>query len=391
MIALLRDAAWLTRPRVVAYGAAYAAVALFIIGDMLTRVAGWREHPPVDVDYLSFHAAAVLAREGEAPAVWDAARHAAAQAALQGGTAGRFYAFFYPPFFLLICLPLAWLPPFGGFLAWGAATGAAAAAAMRRWNGFGTPALAAIAMLAPAAILNLVSGQNGFLTLALLAGAGLALDRRPVLAGALLATLAYKPQLGLLVIPALIAARRWRALGAAVAAGLAWMAATLAAFGSEVWIAFLQRLPDAGEAMASGALATWKLQSVAAMARTLGLPPGLASLLQVGVAAAVLLLLVQRLRLRPGGQAEVAAIAAGAPLVTPFVLTYDLVILLIPAAWLVAQARQSGWRPWEKAALAAAWALPGLSILLGIAGSVSLGPLAALPILAAVLRRLRGG
>ncbi len=117
MTALLREAAWITPERLRAYGLGYALVALAVLGTMLPFMAGWREAPPVDVDYLSFHAASSLALGGEPAAAWNRDLHAAAQTALQGRP-GRYYAFFYPPFFLLICLPLALLPLFAGFLAW---------------------------------------------------------------------------------------------------------------------------------------------------------------------------------------------------------------------------------------------------------------------------------
>ena len=387
MTAMLREAAWITPERLRAYGLGYALVALAVLGTMLPFMAGWRDAPPVDVDYLSFHAASSLALGGEPAAAWNRDLHAAAQTALQGRP-GRYYAFFYPPFFLLICLPLALLPLFAGFLAWVVATGAACWAALRAYGGFDRAVPALLAVLSPAAVLNMVHGQNAFLTTALLAAAGIALDRRPALAGAAFAALAFKPQLGLLVIPALLATRRWAALGWAAGWGLAWVAATLVAFGPEAWRAFLARLPDATGAMASGELATWKLQSVLAMARTFGLPEGAATLAQGAVTVTVVALVAWALRIRPGGRAEVAAIAAGARLVTPFVLSYDFVLLLIPTGWLLMDARRTGWRAWEKAGVAVAWLMPGVSLGVGIGFGISLGPVAAAVLLAFVLRRV---
>lgn len=384
----LRHATWLTPARVRAYGLAYAVFALWIAWNTVVVLLGGRDMPPGDADFLSFHAAARLALAGEPAAAWDRAAHALAQTAAQGAP-GRYYAFFYPPTYLLICLPLGLLPLLPAFAAWVAATGAALWAALRAWlPGAGRMTLL-LALLAPAVVINALHGQNGFLTAALLAAAGLALDRRPALAGAALATLAFKPQLGLLVIPALLAARRWAALGWAVAAGLAWIAASLLAFGPEAWRAFLARLPDAGAAMASGELDAWKLQSAQAMAITFGAPRPVATLVQVALAAAAVGAVAWALRRRPGGRAEIAAVAAGAPLVTPFVQTYDMVVLLLPIAFLLAEARRGGGLPWERAGIAAAWLLPGVSLGLGMTAGLSLGPLAAMILLALVLRRLR--
>ncbi len=384
----LRDAPWLNAERVRAYGAAYLILALYILGDTLVDLLGWRGGPPGDADFLSFHAASRLALGGQAPAAWDRAAHALAQTASQG-TPGRYFAFFYPPTYLLLCLPLGLLPLLPAMLAWVVATGAAFFVLLRAWlPGAGVVALV-LAVMAPASVLNAVHGQNAFLTGALLAVAGLAMDRRPGLAGLALATLAFKPQLGLLVIPALLAARRWAVLGWASAAGLAWLLVSWLAFGTAAWQAFLARLPDAGAAMASGELATWQLQSVLAMARTLGLGVVAAQVLQGAVAVAVVLAVVWALRSRPGGRAEVAAVAAGAPLVTPFVLSYDMLVLLIPTAFLLAQARRGGFSPWEKAGVALAWLLPGMSLGFGIGAGLSFGALAPAILVVLVLRRIR--
>ncbi|HWT09292.1 MAG TPA: glycosyltransferase family 87 protein [Roseomonas sp.] len=383
----MRDGTWMNAERLRAYGLGYVLAALAAIGSALPYILGWRDAPPADIDYLSFHAASALAQAGEAASVWNRDLHAAVQTALQGRP-GRYYAFFYPPFYLLVCLPLALLPLLPGLFAWLAATGAACWAALRRWGGFDRPILVLLAVLSPASVLNMLHGQNGYLTTALLAAAGLWIDRRPGWAGAALATLAFKPQLGLLVLPVLVATRRWAVLGWAALAGLGWVAATLLILGPAVWPAFLARLPDAGAALASGALDMWKLQSVLAMAATLGLPRGLAGALQAVVTVGVIAVTAWALRRRPGGRAEMAAIAAGAPLVTPFVLSYDLVVLLIPTAWLLAEAKQGGFRAWEKTGIALAWLLPLAGFITGTMAGVSVAAPAGGVLLALVLRRL---
>ena len=384
----LRDAPWLTAQRLRLYGLAYAAFALALTGETVAILLGWRGHPPGDADFQSFHVAARMALDGQAAQVWDAAAHAARQVEWQGPRT-RIYAFFYPPPYLLICLPLGLAPLLPAFAAWVLATGAACFAALRAWLPGAGPMALLLAVLAPASVLNAVHGQNAFLSTALLAAAGLALDRRPALAGVALATLAFKPQLGLLVIPALVAARRRRVLGAAIAAGLAWAVAAWLAFGADAWLAFFERLSDAGAAMGGASVAIWKLQSVQAMAASLGAGARLAQGLQLAVTAAVLAVLVLVLRRRPGGLAEVALVAAATPLAAPFVLSYDMVLLLLPMAWLLREAgRGGGFLPWEKAGLVAAYLLPGVSIAAGLAAGIGIGPAAPAILFALVLRRL---
>jgi hypothetical protein len=384
----LREAPWMTAERVRLYGLAYAALAFAVLVDTVVALLGWRGDPPGDADFQSFHAAALMALDGQAAQVWDAAAHAARQVATQGPEV-RIYAFFYPPIFLLFCLPLGLLPLLPAFAAWVLTTGAACFLALRRWLAQGGPLALLLAVLAPASVLNAVHGQNAYLTTALLAVAGLALDRRPGLAGAALASLVFKPQLGLLVIPALIAARRWAALGAAVVAGLAWVLAAWLAFGTEAWLAFLDRLTDAGVAMRGESVANWKMQSVQAMARSLGTSAAVAQALQLAAMAGALVALVMVIRRRPGGRAEIAVMAAAVPLASPFILSYDMMVLLLPMAWLLAEARRDGFLPWEKTALVAAYLMPGASIAAGLLAEICFGAIAPAILLALVLRRLR--
>src|SRR5207244_366457 len=86
---------------------------------------------------------------------------------------------------------------------------------------------------------NVIVGQNAFLTLALLlAGVGL-LGRRDFAAGAILGLLSYKPQLAIMVPVALLAARHWRAIaGAALSASFA-VALSPALFGRDRRMAVL--------------------------------------------------------------------------------------------------------------------------------------------------------
>ncbi|MBP0466820.1 DUF2029 domain-containing protein [Roseomonas sp. PWR1] len=377
---------WLTPERLRVYGIAWAIVAFAIFVDTALTLAG-RGSPPGDADFLSFRAAAELAWQGRPEAAWDRDAHAAAQTALQGAP-GRYYAFFYPPSFLLVCLPLALLPLLPAFAAFVAATGAALFALLRAWLPGAGWVGGMLLVAAPVTVLNALHGQNGFLTAALLAAAGLAMDRRPAIAGAALASLAFKPQLGLLVIPALLAARRWAALGWAVAVGLGWVAATLLAFGPGVWFAFLERLPGAGDAVAQGVLEPWQLQSLFGLLRGIGIGPAAAGVVQGAATLGAIGAVAWMLRRRPGGRAEMAAVAAGAPITTPFVFVYDLTLLLLPMAWILAEARRDGFLRWEKAGLVAAYFIPAASIVAGLSVAIGFGALAPAIMLALVLRRI---
>ena len=97
----------------------------------------------------------------------------------------------------------------------------------------------------PAVMVSAGFGQNGFLSTALLGGAAVWLDRRPVLAGICLGSLAYKPQLGIIIPLALAAAGRWRCFAVAGATVLAMAAAATLAFGADIWPAFIAGMAEA--------------------------------------------------------------------------------------------------------------------------------------------------
>ena len=85
-----------------------------------------------------------------------------------------------------------------------------------------TAAFCLSALLSPAAAIAVWLGQNSFLTAALLVGGFALAKRRPLLAGFLLGVLTYKPQFWLMVPIALIAARQWKTLAAALGSAGSW-------------------------------------------------------------------------------------------------------------------------------------------------------------------------
>ena len=385
-IGWLRDAEWLTRARAVAYCRILFAISLAAALGWIALAQGGvdRAGKPLGTDFLSFWTASQIALGGRPAAVYDVAVHHAAQTALFPRDAG-YVAFFYPPPFLLLCLPLAALPYFWSLAAWLAATGFACWRVLRAWLGrdYGTlPILAFPAMLS-----NLGHGQNAFLSTALFGGGALLLNARPFVAGLCLGALVYKPHLGIVIPVALIAARRWRTvLGAAVsAAGLCL--ASLAAFGLDAWKAFLAASPLARAALERNMVGDEKMQSVFAAVRLLHggltLAWGLQIVAALGVCAALVLL--QRRAFR--SPAEGPAMIAAALLASPFLLDYDLVLLGVPLAFAAREGLREGFRPWEKTILFAAFVLPAVSRSVAALAGVPLGPIVIAGVLIVVLGR----
>lgn len=143
----------------------------------------------------------------------------------------------YPPSVLLVGVPLAQLPIAVAYVVWTVGSIVALHFALRPLS---LPLLAhAACLLSPSGFTNLLIGQNGALTAALLIGGLSLVYTRPIVAGILFGVLTMKPHLGLLIPICLIASGSYRAfLSAAVTASLLFLATGLA-FGFDVWTLFI--------------------------------------------------------------------------------------------------------------------------------------------------------
>ena len=123
VLAALRDAEWLneTRARVYPRLLLAASVGIALIWIVAARGGVDLAGKPLGTDFLSFFTASELAQQGRAKDAYDVAAHWAAQQAAFGPAVG-YSAFFYPPPYLLVCLPLALAPYFVSLIVWLAAT-----------------------------------------------------------------------------------------------------------------------------------------------------------------------------------------------------------------------------------------------------------------------------
>jgi alpha-1,2-mannosyltransferase len=384
----LRDADWLDAQRARAYAVILA------IGMGIALLYGWLSlaighHPgagsgtgrPGASDFLSFWTAGRLALAGHAGDAWNLALIGRAEHAAVTMPADQVLAFFYPPTFLLLCLPFAVLPYLPAFFAFVAAQTAVLVWLLRRIlpASFGLVAVLGF----PGLLLNAATGQNGFVSAACLAVPVIWLERRPVLAGVALSGLVVKPHFALCVPVALLAARRWRALFACGGMALGWLVLAWMVLGTEAYRGFLASLPAVRDALENHAEDWAKLQSVFTAVRVFGAPLGFAYAAQIVLAAGVIVVLALLAWRRPGAGAEGAALAAAAVLCTPHVLDYDLAVVGVPLAWLAAQ---PGWLPWEKSAAGVAFLWPMVGRVVTLA-HVPLGPVILLGLFLLVARR----
>jgi hypothetical protein len=388
-ISSLRDADWLgeTRARAVMLTFAIMLPGLALVWIALSRGGLDPAGHPIGTDYLSFWTAARFALSGEAPAAYDIAAHHAAQRA-QAGPGVGYAAFFYPPTFLLALLPFGLFGYFTSLALWLGTTFAAYWHAFRGWACGWSAAFPAL-IAYPALLANAGHGQNAFLTAALIGGGALLLERRPWLAGALLGALIIKPHLALVIPFALLFRGKWRSIGAAGASAAALCLAALLVLGSESWVGFFEGSRLARATLEAGLVDPAKMQSLFAGARLLGAPLAAAYVLQAALFALALWGLFLVARARADARAQGAAMIAATLISTPFLLDYDLTLAAFPMVWMFTETRRTGFLPWEKIVLAAAFILPLVSRSLAMQAGIPVAPLVLGLLFLLVVRRAR--
>lgn len=357
---------------VVAYASLLAAT--FFMGIWLVGKDG----KPVATDFVSFWSAGRLVLEGQASNAYDWAIHKQVATAHDIHIKG-YFSFQYPPTFLILTPAFALVSyPLALFL-WNIAGAALYASAIRIVTGGWNATLAALAW--PAVLWNMVVGQTGFLTAALL-GTGIALvDRRPALSGILFGLLTYKPQFGLLIPVALIAGGRWRVILWAVFSAITLAALSTALFGVPVWAAFIESLMRVNEAiLTAGGTGFSKLQSVYGYLRSQGLDGATAWTVHGLFAATLAAIVAWAWRSEVGFEDKAAILSICTILASPYAFIYDLVALAVPLAFL----GRTGFSGRELAFVA----IPALLVAWGPADQIATGLLAGVFILGLVVSRL---
>jgi alpha-1,2-mannosyltransferase len=270
----------------------------------------------------------------------------------------------YPPHLLLLIWPLAFLPYLPAYLVW-CALGMALYVLAASEGGRRRERLFMLAV-APAAWLNIFTGQNGFLTSALMIGGLAQLGRRPILSGICFGLLTIKPQLGLLLPVMLVLTGQWRAILAAIATVVVLVVATGLMFGFEIWPEYFRLVPPVLSAiLAEGqGLFTIMMPTVFMNARIAHLPLDVAWALQIATSLAAVAAVVWTYWRRRDPVLSVALFVTATFLVTPYAFNYDMVVF----GWVIALLRERGGEPLDDRLAMAVWTLPVTAMLLGLFG-----------------------
>ena len=325
----------------------------------------WNAVYPTDRDFVSFWGAAQLALAGDPAAAYSQSKLHTVQTAAVTFVNGDGMPFPYPPIFLLLVTPFGLLPFAISLALWSAATFAVYLVLIRRMF----PNSGWLAAAFPPVFINAAIGQNAFVTASIFIGGMLLLQRRPFAAGLLLGCLIIKPQLGLLLPIALLAAREWRAIAGAALSSLGLLALGAVVFGLAATEAWLAQLPLYVNIVRDGLVGWHKMASVYAALRQAGTGLELAFAGHLLVASAAALLVWRVCRSNADATAKAGILAAATLLASPYVFPYDAVLLVVAFFWLAQRGAPA-------LAMTILWCLPILTIaqIASAHGPVNLSP-----------------
>jgi Glycosyltransferase family 87 len=280
----------------------------------------------------------------------------------------------YPPLLLFFTYPLGFMPYAAAFATWTVATLLLYLVAIYL---IVPRPIAILAALSPFPVFfNFFLGQNGFLLAGLIGLSLVLMERRPRLSGILLGLLTFKPQFGILFPFALLASRKWRVIGSAIATSVVLIIISAFVFGYQGWSSFIHTLVNRGPNLGM------RLESVYGFLWSAGVGSSIAWTMHLAVAGAVTVV-VWWLWARPLPQTlKAAGLCSAAALATPYVHGHDLCILAVAAAFLVTDGLERGFLPGERLIMLFSW----IVLFLGFRDFTS-GWIPCLALLALVIRR----
>ncbi|WP_374643757.1 glycosyltransferase family 87 protein [Tabrizicola sp.] len=334
----------------------------------------------IKVDFRVFWAAAQLALQGEPLAAFDTAR----LGDIHKVDPGAFMPWLYPPGYLVALMPFGALSFSTGFLVFTLLSVLLMGLATRSLSAGSVPVWLAMT-LAPAYVPTLIIGQNNLIWLAgLLAALAALRDGRWALAGIFIGCLTLKPQLGLLLPVALLAAGLWRSiLVAIITAAILALVPTLM-FGPEYWPLLAERLSLMGKSLIHSLPDLFLMVGPMYLMSLLGLEAETALRLQwgiVGLAAACVAFLWRSDRY--GFDARVAGLMLAMLLSAPYLWYYEAA-MMAPIGLFMTRAGILGRTPLQLGLLLCLWLgglLLALNAFLDFADGRMLGAILITPVL----------
>lgn len=317
-----------------------AAVLVFLATGLVSAWFGYGTLIPVDAalvnahgelvgaDFPAFYAAGAAAAAGDTTSLYDPAAFAKLQESLLG-TPISGLSFLYPPTALFLLAPFGKLSYLHALWLWSAIM--VLAMAWCAWRLAGHWIAAVFAVVSPLTVNAVATGQTGAL-LAIFMSLGLiSLNSSPVRAGGLLGLLAIKPHLAIALPFCLAAGRHWRAILGAFFTVLVLMIGTTIGFGIDIWTDFLNAVSAHSGGFFAKSNKHWtRIPSVMVSISRLADSASIGWIAQIVASAFALGASVFVWRTTDDRLLRVTALALATILVTPKVMDYDLVILMLP-------------------------------------------------------------
>lgn len=341
---------------------------------------------PAGWDFLTFWAASRLTLDGTPldayswHAIKDVAEHLSPNIVLPG-------PWFYPPNFLLLVRPFAWLSAPLAYALFVGLSSALFVFLIRR--ALPTRPMLIWILAFPGLWLNAAQGQNACITASLVLAAFLSMRKRPVLAGVFIGLLSIKPHLAILFPIALACAGMWTTFIAAAVTAALFTAVSVAVFGLGIVPGFLHGLGEANGYIASGVLPWDQTASLFAALRMAHIASGPAYVAQACQALVAIGAVAWVWRNAKALEVRATALVAGTFMIGPYIYNYDAVWLGVPLALIAARAMHDGWLRGELAILGIAWLYPQMGNLLAEQFGVGPGPLVFASLMVVAIRRAR--
>lgn len=311
-------------------------------------------------DFDAFSISGQLALEGKAEQAYSTQRLFEAQKQAVGRA--EFMPWTYPPQFTAIAMALA-IPPVG--LAYCLFTGLTLALYVLVLSRIAGPLLPGVVIaMVMTFVLLIRTGQNGFMTGALIGWFLLAFDKRKASAGIPLGLMVIKPHLA--VGSALLALLGKRLADLAIAAAVVFVTSLLctAMWGAGIWTAFVNAVRESTALLEAGHYPLFRMTSIYACALSLGVDATTALGIHA-IGAVIAVLGIVRLWFRAkDSRLVMAGTMMGSLFISPYNYDYDLAILGLAIAYvlpdLLARAKQ-----WESFLLCSlTWLTTGWGILI---------------------------
>jgi hypothetical protein len=292
---------------------------------------------PIGRDFINVWAGPQVAFRGKVEALFDIRAYRESIDALFARSL-PFHYWSYPLYTLFAFWPLAQLPYFWALAAWtlGLLVVFSAVVVREVEPSCRLPALTLLTT-APACLLNVIGGQNGFLSAALFLSGIRCIDGRPVVAGVLFGLLSFKPHLGVVLPFALLALRAWRVIASAVVTSLTLFATSVAVFGWGAWANYF----TATSAIQFSLLEHFKgfytsmMVSVLACLRAGGVPYEKAMFLQAVFSVGAIAGAVWAVRHARDSCQRAFILITATLLATPYAFNYDMTALAAVLVWLM--------------------------------------------------------